>query len=467
MGKRVTWRWLFCCLFSTPLWAEDSPAIINAEQLGAEQTLPSLSGRLALPTLPAPSGSLTLEHAVIRAVSWHPTIREAIGNLATQNQMVETAKAKYYPQISAGMENGYSHTGSDSGFSPALVLSLSQMLYDFGKVSSQVRAETAGVAQQQANVLVSIDTIALDTATALVQVQMWQQMVKTAREQLEALSGIGKMAQERNTEGASSLSDVVQTEARIEGARSTLMQYQASLDSTRATLMTYLGWRNLHEVSDAFPQKLNSSCDIAEPDDRLVPAVLAAWAQANIAQANLDYANAQMTPTVTLEPQVRHYLNNRYSNNDTLDRTQYTAFVNVAMPIYQGGGLTAQRDAAEFALETAQSAIQRIRLDIRQKLQEARSQALNLVSTLLVQARQEALSERTRELYQQQYLELGSRPLLDVLNAEQEVFLARFAQQQMTGQLRQLQLECLYNTGRMRRMFDLENRTIQSVEIQP
>jgi outer membrane protein TolC len=40
-----------------------------------------------------------------------------------------------------------------------------------------------------------------------------------------------------------------------------------------------------------------------------VPAVLAAWAQANVAQANLDYANAQMTPTVSLEPEVRHYLN--------------------------------------------------------------------------------------------------------------------------------------------------------------
>lgn len=467
MGKRVPCWWLSCCLFSTQLCAAESPAIINAGQIGEEQELPSLNGRVALSSGPAAPGSLTLGNAVTRAVSWHPSIRETIGKLYEQTEQVNVAKSKYYPQVSGGIENGYTNTYSDSGFSPSLVLSLSQMLYDFGKVASQVRAENAGVAQQQANVLVSIDTVAHDTATTLVQVQTGQQLVKTAQEQLDALSAIGKLARDRNDEGASSLSDVVQTEARIEGARSQLMQYQASLDSSRATLMTYLGWNNLNDISNDFPESFSRSCDVAEPDDRLVPSVLAAWAQANVAQANLDYANAQMTPTVSLEPEVRHYLNDRYANHQAVDRTQYTAWVKVEMPLYQGGGLTARRDAASHAVEAAQSTIQRTRLEVRQKLLESRSQALSLVNTIQVMARQEQLSARTRELYQQQYLDLGSRPLLDVLNAEQEVFQARFTQQQTTGQLHQLQLNCLYNTGRIRHMFDLENKTIQSVEIQP
>lgn len=56
---------------------------------------------------------------------------------------------------------------------------------------------------------------------------------------------------------------------------------------------------------------------------------------------------------------------------------------------------------------------------------------------------------------------------MDVLNAEQEVYQARFTQQQTLGQLHQLQLNCLYNTGQLRHAFDLDNRTIQTVEIQP
>ena len=433
--------------------AEDEPQIITPEGLATSQMLPSLDGAVAdLPLSAAAPGSLTLNDAVSRAVSWHPSIRESIGKLLSQNEQIDVAKSKYYPQVSAGMNNGYSNTYTDHGFSPALVISVSQMLYDFGKVASQVRAETAGAAQQQANVLLSIDTIAHATANAIVQVQTWQQMVDAAEEQLTALNGIGRLTRQRNDEGATSLSDVVQTDARIESARSQLAQYQANLDSSKATLMSFLGWNSLNSISNEFPVK---------PDDKLVPAVLAAWAQANVAQANLDYANAQMTPTISLEPSVQHYLNDKYPSHEVLDKTQYSAWVKVEMPLYQGGGLTARRNAASHAVESAQYSIQRTRLEVRQKLLESRSQAMSLATALQILRRQQRLSEQTRELYQQQYLDLGSRPLLDVLNAEQEVYQARFAQ----TQLRQLQLNCLYNTGSLRQAFALNNRSIQSVEI--
>ena len=355
MGMKMPYWWLSCCLISVPAFCANPAATINTGQLRETQELPSLNGRVAPVAGNAAPGSLQLGEAVNRAVTWHPAISEAVGKLYQQSEEVDVAKSKYYPQINAGVDNGYSHDGDQNGFTPSLVLSLSQMLYDFGKVASQVRAESAGVAQQQANVLVSIDTIAHDTAIAMVQVQTWQQMVDTAKEQLEALSSIGTLTRQRNDEGATSLSDVVQTDARIEGARAQLMQYQASLDSARATLMSFLGWNSLNAISNDFPQKLARSCDVAEPDDRLVPAVLAAWAQANVARANLDYADAQMTPTVSLEPEVRHYLNDRYAGSDTRDRTQYSAWVKVQMPLYQGGGLTARRNAAGHAVEAAQS----------------------------------------------------------------------------------------------------------------
>ncbi|MFK3661995.1 TolC family outer membrane protein [Scandinavium sp. NPDC088450] len=469
MGRRAPVAVLLAFhLCSVQVYAEDEPQLISSEGLASQQGLPSLDGSAAeLPLSSAAPGMLTLNNAVSRAVNWHPAIREAVGKLLTQNEQINVAKSKYYPQVTAGMNNGYSNTYTNSGYSPSLVLSVSQMLYDFGKVASQVKAETAGAAQEQANVLVSIDTVARDTAVAMVQVQSWQQMVDAATDQLNALNGIGKLTQQRNDEGATSLSDVVQTDARIESARSQLVQYQASLDSAQATLMTLLGWNSLNGVSTEFPAKLEQSCMMAKPDDRLVPSVLAAWAQANAAQANLEYANAQMTPTISLEPSVQHYLNNNYPSHEVLDKTQYSTWVKVEMPIYQGGGLTAKRDAASHAVESAQSTIQRTRLDVRQKLLEARSQSMNLASSLQILRRQQQLSERTRELYQQQYLDLGSRPLLDVLNAEQEVYQARFSELSTQSQLHQLQLDCLYNTGTLRQAFGLNNRSIQSVEIQP
>ncbi|WP_370569525.1 TolC family outer membrane protein [Erwinia sp. S38] len=446
---------------------EDAPSRISAQHLVTQQELPSLNGEVTELVIENTNQPLDISKAVQRAVQWHPTISEQVGKLFEQSEQVNYARSKYYPQISGGMNNGITNTYSGHGYSPSLVLSLSQMLYDFGKVSSSVRSANAGVAQQQAQVLVSIDKVAHDTAAALVQVQGYQELVAIAQAQLDSLNTIGGLARERNDQGASSLSDVVQTNTRIEGARATLMQYRANLDRWRATLATYLGWKAVNKVTNDFPAKLTKACEVTQVDDRLIPSVLAAWAQANQAQAQLDYADAQRMPTISLEPEVTHYLNDRYANHQTLDRTQYSAYVRVQMPLYQGGGLDAQRNAAMHTLEAANAMVQSARLDARQQLSASQNESMSLSTTLAIQARQQALGEKTRELYQQQYLQLGTRQLLDVLNAEQEIYQSRFTEQQTIAQLRTLQLDCLYSTGHIRSAFALDNQKIQQVEIQP
>lgn len=456
---------------ATGLFAGDSAAetarTISPQQLNKQQTLPDLTGRVNISRYGPPPGELDMNAAVQRAVQWYPDISAEISKLFTQASKVEIERARYYPQISGGFNNGISNTYADHGYSPSLVLSVSQMLYDFGKVDSAVRAANAAVAAQQATVLLTIDKIAHDTAAALVEVQGYQELVKIAREQLIALNAISRLAHSRSDEGASSQSDVVQTEARIEGARSTLTQYQASLERWRATLSTYLGWEQTHAVSGEFPRVLNAACRAGDIDDQMVPSVLAAYAQRNQAAAQLAGASAQMLPTVSLEPQVTRYLNDRYANSEQLNKTQYSAWLKVQMPLYQGGALTAGKAAAQHSLDAAAASVRSAKLQVRQQLAEASNQADSLEQALLILAREQQLSQRTRELYQQQYLELGTRPLLDVLNVEQEIYQSRFSQQQTQIQLRSLQLDCLYSTGNIRKAFTLTGQTIQGVEIQP
>ncbi|EPJ5823801.1 TolC family outer membrane protein [Pluralibacter gergoviae] len=465
---------LFSCSFSPAalaIWGERDPAEaarISPQQLSPADTLPALDGsRPGEKSAVSAPALLSLNAAVERAVQWYPDIGSEVGKLFTASERINIARAKYYPQISGGINNSVTNTYNDGGYSPSLVLSLSQMLYDFGKVDSAVREANSALAQQQANVLLSIDKVAHDSAAALVQVQGFQQLVQIAREQLDALETIGRLEKQRNDEGASSLSDVVQTNARIEGARATLTQYQASLERWRATLTSWLGWERIGRVDNLFPEKLGQSCRRAKVDDALVPAVLASQAQMAQAAARLSGAEAQMKPTISLEPEVTHYLNDRYANHEQLDRTQYSAYVRVQMPIYQGGGLTAGRNAAQHSLEAAEAAVRTTRIEVRQQLMAAQNEALSLEQTLALQVRQLALNKQTQELYKEQYLGLGNRPLLDVLNAEQEVYQTRFMQQQTETQWRSLQLDCLYNTGLTRHLFALENRSIQGVEIRP
>ncbi|WP_190321955.1 TolC family protein, partial [Enterobacter hormaechei] len=150
-----------------------------------------------------------------------------------------------------------------------------------------------------------------------------------------------------------------------------------------------------------------------------------------------------------------------------LNKTQYSAWVKVQMPIYQGGAMTASRDAAQQSLAAANAAIKTAQLDASQKLNASRDEAVNLAQSLGIQKRQQQLGEQTRALYQDQYLQLGSRPLLDLLNVDQEIYQARFSQVLTESQLRSLELDCLFSTGKMRTVFALENQNIQGVEIRP
>jgi len=449
---------------SVPALADES--IISAQQMIGEENLPDLYS--VTPNGSVHNGqSLDMSDAVAMAVNWHPTITQAVGKLFEQSANVDVAKAKYYPKVNAGVNNGYSNTYTNKGYSPSIDISLSQMLYDFGKVSSSVRAANAAVAQQQAEVMLTIDQVAHDTASAVVQVQGYQQLVTMATQQLDSLKQIGNLIRQRNTEGASPLSDVVQTDTRIEGAQATLMQYQASLQRWQATLATYIGVQGVNRVTQDVPETLTRACAVQHPDYKLIPSVLAAWAGANQAQANVDNANAQMMPTISLEPEVTHYLNDHYSGSSELDKTQYTASIRMQMPLYQGGGLSASRDAAEQALSAANAAIKAAQLEAYQKLATSQDEATNLGQTLVIQQRQQALGEKTLGLYQDQYLQLGTRPLLDLLNVDQEIFQAKFSQAQTLAQLNSLQLDCLFSTGMMRSVFRLDNRRIQGVDIRP
>lgn len=111
--------------------------------------------------------------------------------------------------------------------------------------------------------------------------------------------------------------------------------------------------------------------------------------------------------------------------------------------------------------------IRNAQLDASQKLSASRDEAVNLKQSIAIQRRQQLLGEQTRALYQDQYLQLGTRPLLDLLNVDQEIYQAQFNQVLTEAQLRNLELDCLFSTGKMRAVFALDNQRIQGVEIRP
>lgn len=59
-------------------------------------------------------------------------------------------------------------------------LNATQMLYDFGKIKTNVSVEEARLAEEQAKVLVSLNQIAFEVADAIVSIKRYQQITQIA-----------------------------------------------------------------------------------------------------------------------------------------------------------------------------------------------------------------------------------------------------------------------------------------------
>lgn len=405
-----------------------------------------------------------LTHAVQSAVQWHPAISESIGLMLQQNQQITVANAGYYPQISARLRSGYDDVYPDQRFNQALVLSVSQLLYDFGKVAGEVEIAKAGLLQEKARLLLTIDQIIREVMQAVIEIQRYQQLVQVAAKQIEALDRVAALARERHSKGASSRSDVVQSESRIEGAKVLQLQYKAQLQRWRGTLAMLMRSAQMPRVSDTFPDQ-NGVCNPAADIERS-PALLVAQAQRKRAQASIETAQAQLLPSITLEPSATHYVDKNPMAGSGRERTHYAVALNFNLPIDQGGAIKARERAAALALHSADAAFQQAVLLARQQLLEGQNQQDSLQQNLDLLVRRQQLSSETRDLYREQYLALGTRPLLDLLNAEQEIHQAQLDRQNTLSDLRTLQTACLFHTGQLRQIFALEQSRIQGVELQ-
>lgn len=413
------------------------------------------------------SFSVSMTDAVQQAVGWHPAVGETIGELNRRQQNIRSARAGYFPQLSVGVVGGYDSEDEGDGSGHAVQLYVSQVIYDFGKISGSVDAATAGARASQARVLQQIDTVARDTAQAALEVLRYQALVDSADAQVEGVSAISRLVTIRNKRGASSRSDVLQAQARIESARANRQQTQAQLNRWRSVLQNLMGVEQQVMLTNGVPQPVVNGCMVDPMQANAAPAVLVAEAERAEAVAQLKEARAQSWPTLSLDGSVNRYLDQTYVDTRALDDHESAIFLNLSMPIYQGGRIYANRDAANFAMRSAEAAKDTARLAVARDLRIAQSQSIGLERSLtILDSRLQAIEE-TRDLYRKQYSSLGTRTLVELLNSEEEVQQARVEKSNTQYDLYQLHVDCLYTVGEIRNAFDLQGRAIQGVEVLP
>ncbi|MXP00908.1 transporter [Altererythrobacter xixiisoli] len=398
---------------------------------------------------------LTMQDAVTAALAWHPSIDEAVQRINAQGEEIDVARAGYRPRVSGGISTGYQNNTAN-GWRPRANVTASQMLFDFGKVMNTVRFAEAGARVSRARLLLAVDSLIRDTSFSVIEIQRAEALLAVANDQLTELRAIEQLVRLRFERGAATRSDALQAQARVTGAEATIQQIEAEQDRWQSNLAYLLGENEIGDVVPETPEWLEASCGQLEPDWTDVPAIIEAFATRDQAMAEFERAKADRMPTISLEAGGSTEIQDPVSN-----RADYSFGIRVTSPLYNGGAVTARARGAGFALRAADAAEARVRNDISRLLAEAQQQVFGLQDVLKTLAQREADMRETGRLYRLQYLEMGTRTLVDLLNSQQELNQVRFDAVNTTHDLRRLRIDCTFYSGSARRSFRLKGQRVQ------
>lgn len=402
------------------------------------------------------SGQVSLWDAAALAVKWHPIIKRAEQELAQSQEAINEAEAGWLPSLNAGVKSGLEeneYSGRNEG-SSAVVLSASQVLYDFGKTEGKVELANSSATYQASSLNNNISEIVYETVNNYLQAIRYQRLADIAEKQVAGFSLINDIARKRASMGASAQSDYSQSKVRLASAVASQHDYQAQANRWSAALDSITNKAVSQRLNKAFPDGMDGICRNTSIDNITSPAIAMARAQVEMAKDKLASAKADYYPTLSLEPSYEYQLDSTSTSSARSGKKGYWGvFVNVSVPLFEGGAQVSRARQSESVLKAAQYDLDRSKTDAIQKVNESTSQISSMGESLKAKKTREGEAVQTRDLYKMQYIELGTRSFSDLLTAESEIHQTRMDIVNQSYTMTSLSVDCLYYSGQLASYF--------------
>ncbi|HVE00694.1 MAG TPA: TolC family outer membrane protein [Sphingomicrobium sp.] len=392
-----------------------------------------LTGSLIAALLSGTAAADTLRDALVSAYQTNPTLTGQRQSLEATDATVAIAKAAGRPQVSAtlGVNRDLTRRGildvpGSKGPSVSGGVDISYPLFSGGSVKNSVRAAQTRVQAGRATLRAvegDVFTLAVSSYMDVIRdrsiVELNANNVKVLETNLEA-------TRDRFQIGDLTRTDVAQSEARLQLGRAQLAQAQGDLAGSEATYRQVIG----HAPGQlAPPPPLPPLPATSDEAVRIAlannPDLIATTNSARAAGYDVRVAEASKLPTVSAVGSGT-YINELGGVPGPNTGSQTTIGVSARIPIFQGG-LPAARTRQAQALEG--QALEQVVGTERSVVQATRSafadydaaQKTIQASSVAVQANELSLEGNRAEQ------SVGTRTVLDVLNAEQELLQSQVA----------------------------------------
>ncbi len=367
-----------------------------------------------------------------------PTLRQAEAQYESRHTLLDQGRAALLPTLAlqgsttrqtagpAG-EMSYKPGQNSHGYRLNLTQALFNLTawYTYESAKLQDKAAEIGYAAQEQDLIIRVASSYFNVLRALDDLETRRQEEESSQRQFE-------QTQQREEVGLIAITEVYESQAAYDLSRNNTIIAEDTLATAYEALEAITGQPhpNIDVLREDFPvvsvdgtveswtqQALNSNL-----------ALIAARYNLEAQQENLKARKADHLPTIAASAAFIHNVTAGSQSADgsvrgvgAIDGTSLSMSINI--PLFAGGGTSARRRAAEYDLMAQQEAVSLTR---RQTTQNVRN-AFRRVNTdaLVIAQRQQAITSARSALEAIEVgYEVGTRNIVDVLQARQQLFVA-------------------------------------------
>ena len=375
----------------------------------------------------------TIADAVKMAVEQHPAVSAASKGSQAAKAGIGEAESELYPSVDLraayGREENENSTVTNdndrhrtlSRFESSIVVR--QNLYTGGRISNNIEKRQHLATEAFYNFLDEKERTAFTAVDAYLEFCRNRALIKLAENNVKIHQEILDIVEERKKRGMSRDADVIQVKGRLALAKA---QYQRELANKKSAIEQFseavgaVPADDIEEpasLQEKLPEDLKAAKNTALTEH---PVITARTHNVEASQAAAREVEGAYYPQVALEfrGQENDNIGGTRGNDDT-----YSAMVVVNWNVFRGGADKAAKVARLFEAEQASDLL----IDQKRKISRNIGVSWFDYQGILVELnyflQHEKASKETLEAYREQY-KLNRRTLFDLLNAQNELFLA-------------------------------------------
>jgi len=375
----------------------------------------------------------TLVEALADAYNNNPQLLSERALLRATDETVPQALAGWRPTVQFTGAVGIEHLETkppappafpaEAGLRPSTAdLNVTQPVYSGGRTVALTSQAEKTIEAERARHIAVEETVFLSVAQGYLDVVRDQATLDLAINNEQVLRRQLEATNDQFRVGAVTRTDVAQAEARLAGATASRQQAEGNLQVSRANYERAVGHApaKLEQPSlrPTLPATRDEAIAMASAKN---PTVIAALFTEDAARDTVDATRDQLLPNLSLVGDALRAGDQTTKGRET---TSYSIVARVTVPLYEGGAFYSQtRQAAETVgqrrgqTDDARRAAIQGATQAWEQVTSGRAQVISLQST--IRAAEIALEGVRQEAT------VGSRTVLDVLNAEQELFTDR------------------------------------------